>query len=520
VITDLPLRVQPTTVEISGLGSRVPHSPAPQFVPQRWTWIILAVGVLLRLAQYLSNRSLWYDEALLALNVLHRPWGGLLKTLDYNQGAPIGFLLLEKLSTHVLGKSEFALRAVPFLAGVGALFLFWEVAQICVSPKAFPIGLVLFALAASLISYSSEMKQYSSDVTVNLFLLWTLSGSDIPQRTGGLLKVAIVGAVAIWFSHPAAFVLAGAGIGWTLSIVTTRNWGRLRGLLVILLAWALSFGSCYVVSLRALSHTEILLNYWSPYFLQSPPWSLRNLSQALDLVLKLFRDSAGLTNIVGAATFVAGCGALFLTSKRTAALLASPLAVALLASALHKYPLAGKFMLFFVPNLLLLIAEGTVWIGDKTRPFSSMTRTLLLVLLLAQPMLLTGRALLSPRHPDDIKPAIQYIRSNERPGDEWYIYHSAKYQFWYYAELYQLSPNVRIGSDCDRDWDCYATDLNRFVGRPRVWLLFSHILIGDGPDEEQFLVQHLARMGRCLDIYKSSGARAYLYDFRTPAESY
>ena len=461
----------------------------------------------------MSNRPLWYDEALLTLNVLHRPWSGLLKTLDYNQGAPIGFLLLEKLSTELLGKSEFALRAVPLLAGIGALFLFWQVAQICLSSEALPIGLGLFALAGPLIYYSSEVKQYSSDITVNLLLLWMLMESGIPGWASGLLKLGIAGAVAIWFSYPASFVLAGAGITWTLSVVARREWGSLRGLLAQFAAWALSFAGCYVVSLRGLSQTQILLNYWHDQFLPWPPWSLRNLPWAFDRFWGLFRDSVGLTDMLGAALFVAGCGALFGRSKRTAALLTIPAAVAVLASALHKYPLAGKFMLFFVPNLLLMVAEGTVWIGDKARRFSPAIRALLIVLLFAQPVLVTGRALLWPRYPDDIKPAIRYIRSNERPGDGWYIYHFAKYQFWYYAELYNLSvENVRIGSDCDGDWRCYAADLDGFVGRPRVWLLFSHILTRDGTDEEQFLLQHLDGMGRRLDAYKSTGARAYLYD--------
>jgi len=171
-------------------------------------------------------------------------------------------------------------------------------------------------------------------------------------------------------------------------------------------------------------------------------------------------------------------------------------------------------MLFFVPNLLLVVGEGTVWIADKAPHFSHIANALLIALLFAHPVAMTGQALLRPRCPDDIKPSILYIRSNERGGDSWYIYHFARYQFWYYAERLKLPvENVWIGVDCDSDSRCYAADLDKLRGRPRVWLLFSHIWIGNGMDEEQFFLHHLDGMGRRLDSYKSTGARAYLYDF-------
>ena len=59
-------------------------------------WLAVVVGALLRLERYLSNRSLWLDESLLALNLREKSLHGVLGTLDYNQSAPAGFLVIEK----------------------------------------------------------------------------------------------------------------------------------------------------------------------------------------------------------------------------------------------------------------------------------------------------------------------------------------------------------------------------------------------------------------------------------------
>src|SRR5258707_1345114 len=119
-------------------SERLGHPPLnEQQIPERalrlWVSLAITLGALLRLVLYLRNRSLWYDEALLALNILHRPFAGLFATLDYHQSAPIGFLVLEKLATKIGGGSEFVLRFTPLVFGIGALFLFSQVARECLS---------------------------------------------------------------------------------------------------------------------------------------------------------------------------------------------------------------------------------------------------------------------------------------------------------------------------------------------------------------------------------------------------
>ena len=75
----------------------------PYFKSDYLWWGIILIGIVLRLRQYLLNRSLWADEASLAMNLVTRNFGELTQLLDYHQAAPIGFLFIEKLS--IIGSS-------------------------------------------------------------------------------------------------------------------------------------------------------------------------------------------------------------------------------------------------------------------------------------------------------------------------------------------------------------------------------------------------------------------------------
>jgi len=139
-------------------------TPAPPL--EVVVWGLAALGILFRLRQYLFDRSLWLDEALVVLNIMHRSPSELLKPLDYHQGAPLGFLALEKAAVLGFGTSEAVLRLVPFLSGVLSMILFVIVSRRFLAPAASMIAVGLFAVSDPLIYYSTEAKQYSSDVAV------------------------------------------------------------------------------------------------------------------------------------------------------------------------------------------------------------------------------------------------------------------------------------------------------------------------------------------------------------------
>ncbi len=80
--------------------------------------IIILFGIILRLGQYLFNRSLWLDESYLTLNIINKSFSQLLLPLDYDQAAPIGFLIVEKVIVGIFGNNEYALRLFPLLSGI------------------------------------------------------------------------------------------------------------------------------------------------------------------------------------------------------------------------------------------------------------------------------------------------------------------------------------------------------------------------------------------------------------------
>lgn len=475
-------------------------------------WIIICFGVILRLVQYLFNRSLWLDESFLALNIINRSFLELLQPLDYYQGAPIGFLMLEKYAVQSFGNSEYALRFVPFLSGIISLILFYNVTKHYVKQDAVLIALGLFAISGPLIYYSSEAKQYSSDVAIAL-LLYSIA---IYVHSKGLTTLntiifGAIGATAIWFSHPSLFILAGIGVCLMVIYIKRKEWSKVGRLSAAYLIWALSFIANYFISLRNLGSSEVLLDYWKNSFMPFPP-SLLDAKWFVMTFFDFFDNQSGLTLVssVAALTFIVGCFSMYLRNKELFFLMLSPAFFALLASGFHMYPFSGRFLLFIVPSMILFIAEGLEHIIDKTRNNSAIIGIAFVILLLFVPLLSASFHLIKPKSVEEIKPVLSYLKEHKQDGDILYLYYGSTIAFKYYAESYGFKENDYIIGLKSKNYLNYINDLNKLQGNKRVWILFSHI----NKNEEEFFLSYLESVGKRLDSIERVGASAYLYDLR------
>lgn len=485
-------------------------------------WVLICIGILLRVFQYVFSKSLWLDESFLALNIVNKSFPELLKPLDYNQVTPIGFLFIEKLSVQLFGNNEYILRMFPFICGIISIFLFFKIAKHLLGKEAFLIALTLFSLSGYLICYSAQVKQYSIDVTTILFLYAiTVYFQSQRLKINHIASFGIIGATIIWFSHPSAFALASIGICLSLFSLKRKEWIRIGQLSIVYTIWLLSFTVFYLITCHndtSTGNIETMQHAWAGGFTPFPPTSLSDIRWFISTFFNIFKNPIGL-HFAGIAslTFIIGCISMFSKNKQWFFLLLSPVLITLIASGFHLYPFRGRLLLFIVPILLLFIAEGTESIINKTRNNFPIIGIMFLCLLLSQPILKTGYNLMTQniyrlRPVEDIKPVMNYLKKWKNKEDILYLYHASQFAFKYYAKQFGFDDEYTIGINSRGTLGNYTKDLDKLRGNKRVWLVFSHVYKGKGIDEEKFFLYYLDSVGKRINHYKSDGAAIYLYD--------
>lgn len=494
------------------------------FSPPRLPWTIIYFGILVRAVQYLSNRSLWNDEAALALNIVNRSYLELLQPLDYDQGAPIGFLFIEKLAIQLFGDNEYSLRLFPILAAIISLFLFYKLAKQCLQPQAAIIALTLFSTLHIWLEYATEVKQYSSDVAIAVLLCLVLIQINSKKLSfTQILTFGIVGAIAIWFSYPASFVLAGIGISYLLVSLFENNLLKTIKLLGIYTIWILSFIYFYFVSLKNLASKEDLYKSWASR--GTFPANFLDINWFFTSFIEFFHKPLGFPDIflwLAILAFIVGCISLFLNNKEILLILLSPLFITYLAAYLHKYPFDGRLVLFLIPFFILLIGEGITVIKRKTNfTFFAKIGIFVLILLLVPPLGTASYLIFKPYQKQEIRPVISYLKNHQQAKDIIYVYQRAEYQFKYYANKfgYQEGDYILGIDDLDKidgqgtseaEWQRYKSDLDKLRGKKRVWIIFSHVRSWD--KESERITEYLDQFGKQIDVFKQEGSFVYLYN--------
>ena len=480
-------------------------------------FLLILLGMLLHLRQYLTGRSLWADEASLALNIVNRNFWGMFQPLDYDQGAPIGFLLVEKIFNLILGKNEFALRLFPLTIGLISLWLFYLLLKRITSGAGLVTALALFAFNPRLIYYSSELKQYILDVAVTILLLLIVAPLfDIYPRKKDFAWLTLAGVIALWFSHPALFVLAGVGLALVLRSLKRRDYSSLRFALGMGLLWSLNFGFLYVLIFQDLNQNAYLREYWQGAFLPMPPWSDPGwFTTAID-------QNIGIQFAIPYAVYfvllimLIGWVILFYQSQSYAVTFAGILLFTLIASALGLYPVFERMILFLVPIGLILIGKAIEAFYQRMQRFHLPGMLFVMFLagyLIYGPFVTSMQNLVEPKYFEHIRPSMETLRDVWKDGDVLYVSNGALSAFRFYAPFCGLE-NIpyEFGKREDyKDPQNILSQLDSLKGQPRAWILLSHVYEKGDFNEKDFILDYLNQIGQKKREFRVPGTSVFLY---------
>lgn len=224
---------------------------------------------------------------------------------------------------------------------------------------------------------------------------------------------------------------------------------------------------------------------------------------------------------IGSLLIVTGIISFLLRDRIIGLLIFLPFVMITIASALQRYPLRGRFMLFLVPFAILLMAEGLGRIFslfDKwNRIFAVVVSAALVLTLLWVPVSGVEYKFLVPPKRQDIKPVMQYVMENREESDIVYVYHGARTAFDYYASFYGLDQgNVIAGQDLPDHpaLKQFFSDIDQLKGKGRVWVIFTDIVdCGECKgDMETYYVQYISQYGSVVNKFQAIDADVYLYN--------
>ncbi len=316
--------------------------------------IILVSGAILSLAQFLYNRSLWLDEAMIALNIINKNGFELLKPLDLKQVAPILFLLSEKLFSILWPDSEYGLRLLPLLCFWGSLYLFYRILTLTFkNPYTIIFSLSLFAFNSALIHYSSEVKQYMFDVLV-LICIYYLILKGYKKEENKYYCLGIIGTISIFLSNVAPIILFSAGL-YLLYDYLINNKKHFKYIAGVYLAWGITFLLYYHYFIHGHPSREIMIIYWSKAnaFMPYNPISIEFYTFLLNKFMTIFTSllsfgKIGLVCFPG--LFLTGIATLIIRKRAGILLLFfTPITLHFLLSAFKIYPVDLRLILYCCP---------------------------------------------------------------------------------------------------------------------------------------------------------------------------
>lgn len=423
----------------------------------------------------LGDKALWLDEA----NIFWFSQGTLSEILENNtrdNSAPPLFVLLIA-AVRRIGTSEFALRAIPCIAGIALIPTVYLLARRYVEKPWALVAAALVALSPSQVLFSQQVREYSLTALLAAALtLATQAFMDRPEPRQ-TLTLSVVTVVAFFTQYGLALLAAALAIVTVLWLVRSRQPARIWG------RWALVqvAGLASVAALVQLGLVRQLADgkggvtrtvqylasgYWDRSV--ETPWAFiitraESLSQfAFAGALFLFLLLTGMLSAVRDQR-----------ARRGLVIVVASVTIAIGAALVHAYPFGGnRQAIFLTPMLYVMAAVGAAAMGTASRRWQPLA-------VIAALIAVTGLRGIWSHYVDEgyepIPPLIAEFVQDRAPADELYVSARSISAFRYYNRKSRLDWHTGI-SVRRTDSTTAIAHLDSLIQRPgRLWLLFSDV---------------------------------------------
>jgi hypothetical protein len=347
---------------------------SPSFKIAHCFMAVVGMGLLWRLLRFGLDFEMSGDECNILNNVIPRSYAELLKPLDFAQVSPPLFLWATKLFDSIF-RSDWGVRLLPFVAGLGALGMFWLLCRAVLQGTARWVAWAIFSVTYVPVNEASRAKGYTIDLLTAITMYWlTLRWLRNGRRPRELIWLAALAPIFVWFSYTSVFVIGAVSLIVVAKIFRERasvGWRNVAAALAFMGLAGASAICLYKVNIHPslqVSQSSGLRDFWQSGF---PPWET---PWKIPLWLLEVHTGRGFSWPVGenhfgsTVTCVLWLTGLVVYGRRgnrwVWALFILPNAVSLAASFLHKYPYASdpRISMFLGPGTCLFMGAGVQYL--------------------------------------------------------------------------------------------------------------------------------------------------------------
>lgn len=477
--------------------------------------LVVLFGIYISFKMNGTGRSLWYDEAALAMSMTQRSFGNLTSTgLDNCQSAPVVWLYLVKIIISICGNSEYTLRLMSVISYIGVVlssfFVFSKILKVRI-PSAYTAFVAMIPL---FVRYSNVFKPYEFDALCVLLVI--ISYFLYRERKINTITFSIIWALLIWCSNPSCFFEGGFILAYLIEILMSKDWKKLRDIVLVAIAMLISFVSYYFYWLR--QSVGYMQDYWEGAQFPLIPRSMEDIKLIIEDTKYIYSAFEKVRLFV----FILSCIAFVISIiKKNHILIGIHLGflITLFASFIGFFPISDRLWVFAYPLIGILAMMGieyvcellhTTFIKNDISRFVSLFIAAALVLLL----IILGRGwryLYSFNHywlREELNYELDYVQNNISSDESIFIASNACLGYQYKTDYGRKS--IFTNDTYMSSFDC-EEDARQIALLDKCYILLSHYDIADESEPCYQMLQSLSDGGY---------VQLVAYDHMTPVYYY